>query len=59
VLQIEHDSQCGVNATHLFETEVTHAVAEATGINGRGLFGQHPSDPAVDLDFGPKARGTS
>jgi hypothetical protein len=59
VLQIEHNSQRGVNAPQLFEAEITHAVAEATGIDRRGLFGQHPRDLAIDLDFGPKACGPS
>jgi hypothetical protein len=34
---------------------VTHAVAESTGIDRRGLFSQHARDAAVDLDLGPKA----
>jgi hypothetical protein len=38
-LQIKHDSQSGVNAPQLFEAEITHAVAEATRIDCRGLFG--------------------
>jgi hypothetical protein len=59
VLEIKHNAQGGVNAAHLFETEITHAVAQATGIDCRGLFGQHPCDSAVDLDFGPKACGPS
>jgi len=59
VLQIKRNSQGGVNAAHFFETEITHAVAEATRIDCRGLFSQHPRDAAVDLDFGPKACGPS
>jgi hypothetical protein len=59
VLQIKHNSQGGVNTAHFFETEITHAVAEATRIDCRGLFSQHPRDSAVDLDLGPKACGPS
>jgi hypothetical protein len=59
VLEIKHDSQGGVNAVHLFETETTQAVAESTRIDCRGLFGQHPCDLAVDLDFGSKAGSAS
>jgi hypothetical protein len=57
VLQIQHDPQGGVNAAHIFEAEITHAVAQSTGIDRRGLFSQHPRDAAIDLDLGPKACG--
>lgn len=59
VLEIKHNSQGGGNAVHLFETEITHAVAESTGVDCRGLFSQHACDSAVDLDFGSKACGPS
>jgi hypothetical protein len=42
VLQVKHDPESRVNAAHLFETEITQAVAESTGIDRRGLFSQHP-----------------
>jgi hypothetical protein len=58
-LQIKHNPQGGVNAAHFFEAEITHAVAEATRIDCRGLFSQHPRDSAVDVNFWPKARGPS
>jgi hypothetical protein len=57
MLQIQHDPQGGVNAAHIFEAEITHAVAQSTGIDHRGLFSQHPRDAAIDLDLGPKACG--
>jgi len=56
---MKHNSQGGVNAVHLFETEITHAVAESTRVDCRGLFSQHPRDSAVDLDLGSKACGPS
>lgn len=55
VLQAQHNPEGRVNAAHLFETEVSGAAAESTGIDRRGLFSQYPRDAAVDLDFGPKA----
>ena len=55
VLQVEHNPQSRVDATHIFEAQVTHAVAESTGIDRRGLFSQYARDTAVDLDLGPKA----
>jgi hypothetical protein len=58
-LQIEHNSQGGVDAAHFFETEITHGVAEANRIDCCGLLSQHPRDLAVDLDVGPKARAAS
>jgi len=44
VLQIQHDPQGVVNAAHIFEAEITHAIAQSTGIDRRGLFSQHPRD---------------
>ena len=58
LLQVQHNPQGRVDAAHLFEAEITHAVAESTGIDRRGLFSQPPCDSATDLDLGPKARGT-
>jgi hypothetical protein len=55
VLQVEHNPQSRVDATHIFEAQVTHAVAESTGVDRRGLFSQHARDTAVYLDLGPKA----
>ena len=55
LLQVEHDPQGCVDATHIFEAKVTHAVAESTGIDRRGLFSEHARDTAIDLDVGPKA----
>jgi hypothetical protein len=54
---VQHNPESRVNAPHLFETEITHAVAESTGINRRGLFSQHTRDAAIDFDLGPKACG--
>ena len=56
-LQIQHDPQGRVDAAHLVEAEITHAVAEPAGIDRRSLFSQHARDTAVDLDLGPKACG--
>jgi hypothetical protein len=50
-----YTSSTRVDAAHIFEAQVTHAVAQSTGIDRRGLFSQHPRDAAVDLDLGPKA----
>jgi hypothetical protein len=38
VLQNKHNSESGVDAAQFFETEITHAVAESTRIDCRGLF---------------------
>jgi hypothetical protein len=38
VLQIKHNSESGVDAAQFFGTEITHAVAESTRIDCRGLF---------------------
>jgi hypothetical protein len=57
VLEGKHNPEGRVNAAHLFETEMTRAVAESTGIDCRGLFSQHPRDAAIDLDLGPKTCG--
>jgi hypothetical protein len=57
VLKVQRDPQGGVNAAHIFEAEITHAVAQSTGIDRRGLFSQHTGDAASDLDLGPKACG--
>jgi hypothetical protein len=38
VLKIKHNPQRRVNAAHLIETEVAHALAKSTGIDRRGLF---------------------
>jgi hypothetical protein len=56
-LQAQHNAEGGVNAAHLVETEVAHAVAESTGIDRSGLFSQHPRDATIDLDLGPKSCG--
>jgi hypothetical protein len=55
MLQIKHNSQGGVDAAHFFETEITHAAAEANRIDRRGLFSQDSRDSAIDVDFGPTA----
>ena len=57
LLQVQHNPQGCIYAAHLFEAEITHAVAESTGIDRRSLFSQHPRDAAGDLDLGPKACG--
>jgi hypothetical protein len=57
LLEVQHNPQGCVDAAHLFETEMTHTVAESTGIDRRGLFSQHAGDVAIDLDLGPKACG--
>ena len=38
VLKIKHDPQGGVDATHLLEAEIAHAIAEPSRIGGRSLF---------------------
>jgi hypothetical protein len=38
MLQVKHDPQGRVNATHLLEAEIAHAIAEPSRIDGRGLF---------------------
>lgn len=56
-LQVHHHPKGRVDAAHLVEAEITHAVAEPAGIDRRSLLSQHARDTAVDLDLGPKACG--
>ena len=53
-LEIQHDSQCCVDTAHLFEAEVTHTLAQPTGVRRCRLFSQHPGDFAADFDLIPR-----
>ncbi len=54
-LEIQDNSQRGVNAAHVVETEVTHALTESARVDCGGLFGEHPRDAATNAYLGPKA----
>ena len=56
-LEVQHNPQRRVESAHLFTTEITHTVAEPTGVDRRGLFSQDACEPPADLDLGPKGRG--
>jgi hypothetical protein len=52
VLQVEHNPSSGVHATHICEAQVTHTLAESTGIDRHGLFSQHVVGAASQVDSG-------
>ena len=56
VSEPEHNSQCGVYFDHLGLTQMPDQRTQPLWIDSRGLLGQHPGPPPVDLDLGPEAR---
>lgn len=55
-LQLEHQSQRGLNVAELVEVQLTHVITESGGVDGRGLLDQNASAVASDFDQRPKAR---
>ena len=56
-LELEDDPQCRVYALQLVRREVSGALAEAFGVDGRGLLSQHPGRSAGDHDLRRKLAG--
>ena len=58
-LELEDDPQCHVYALQFVRREVSGALAEAFGVDGRGLLSQHPGRSAGDHDLRTEARRPS
>jgi hypothetical protein len=58
-LGAEYESQGRVDGPHLTEREVPDSFAEAGGIDGAGLFGEHQRLRAVDVGATSHVESTS